>query len=88
MSNLDNYFDDLDFLEENLDYLYPNPKKRNENMEKQFTIMAPNQLNYKTYEDAEKEAKQRVGRNHQDYVIVKAIAVANTPTPDVSVTKL
>ena len=92
MNNPDSYFEcypnfqsDLDFGWLDTDY---NPRNENKNMEKQFSILTPSNLNYKTYEEAEKEAKIKVGRNHQDYVIVKAIALANTPTPDVSVTKL
>lgn len=63
-------------------------KEKNKDMEKKFSVMTPNYLQFKTYEDAEKDAKQKVARNHQDYVIVQATALANTPTPDVSVTKL
>jgi len=86
MSNPGNCFDEefeLDFSW--LDY---NPRNGNENMEKKFIVMRPNQMTHKTYEEAEKQAKQFVARNHDDYVIVQAIALANTPTPDVSVTKL
>jgi len=89
MSNLDNCSNyDYDF-EINFSWLDElNSRNGNENMEKQYAVYTPGNLNYKTYEEAEKDAKIKVGRNHQDYVIVKAIALANAPTPDVSVTKL
>lgn len=63
-------------------------KGKNKNMEKKFEVMQPSRLSYKTYEEAEKAAKQYVAKNHNDYVILQAVALANTPTPDVAVTKL
>ena len=89
MNNPDSYFDELDEINYMIGLDWYGPKRNgNENMEKKFIVMRPNQMTHKTYEEAEKQAKQFVARNHDDYVIVQAVALANTPTPDVSVTKL
>ena len=87
MNNPDSFFDEVEEWEY-LNLIYPTKRNGNENMDKQFYVTQPKYMEYKTYEDAEKAAKQFVARNHCDQVILKAIALANTPTPDVEVTKL
>ena len=60
----------------------------NENMEKKFYVMSPSSITYKTYEDAEKNAKKYADANKCDYAIMQAIALAQVPTPAIEVVKL
>ena len=88
MSNPDSYFDSGNFECISDLWYYPTIRNGNENMEKKFYVMRPGNVDHKTYEDAEKEAKKNVAKTHNDYVIMQAVALAAAPIPDVSVTKL
>lgn len=59
----------------------------NEDMEKKFAVLIPATLKYKTYEEAEKVAKQSTATNGSDYVIVQAIASTLQPVPEIEVVK-
>lgn len=60
----------------------------NENMDKKFIVMATNSFKYRTYEEAETEAKRYTARNDQPYAVAQAISVTKEVVPEIEVVKL
>lgn len=56
-------------------------------MEKKFAVMLPANLKFKTYEDAEKEAKRFTSTNGGEYAIMQAVATTVQPVPQIEVVK-
>lgn len=59
-------------------------------MEKKYAVMVTSNFSYKTYEEAEKAAKQATATDNygRSYVVAKAIALVEAPVPEAVVTKL
>lgn len=68
----------------------PNEEEKVDLMEKKYgvTTSVNGTIKYKTYEEAEKIAKQYTSANGQEYVIVQAVAATMTPVPSIEVVKL
>jgi len=81
-SEWDNLYDYIDSL------TIPVQQEGNENMEKKFHIMPANGFRYKTYEEAEAEAKRSTARNDQPYAVVQAISMTKEVVPEIEVVKL
>lgn len=55
---------------------------------KHFLVANGGGKNWKTYEEAEKEAKRYTSQNQQTYFVYEAISAVTAPTPEAEVTKL
>jgi len=80
-SEWDNIYDYIDSLD------IPS-QEGNKNMDKKFHIMPTNGFRYKTYEEAEAEAKRYTARNDQPYAIVQAVSMTKEIVPEIEVVKL
>lgn len=60
-------------------------------MEKKFFVIASTSKSYKTYEDAEAQAKRFTTQNgcggQQEYIIAESLAMTKMPVPEIEVVK-
>ena len=75
----DLWIDSLDILSQ---------EQGNENMDKKFLITETTCLKYKTYEEAENDAKKYTARNDRPYAVLQAISMTKEIVPEIEVVKL
>jgi len=89
MTNLLSYSKDYIKSLDSLGYCYPIAQEEgNKKMKNKFHILRMHSLNYETYAEAERVAKQYTVKNDEPYAIVQAIAVTKEVVPAIEVEKL